>query len=232
VHEGTFVIRVPVTIPAGADSSQVLTVVANAQACNDRECLPPADGRPLLDYSEAFFPPGYPEKEVLYYAKTKTNRQVCVDAIRLATKSGSSAMVAENTVILSYYDMVTQICAICNLLSKPGEIGDEQRHTLQEAMNRLVLAGGLNINALRAWERTVAVGVGGARFREGLEATENTVKAVGVALKPYGVRNTADLLVDADLNRWSPDWQFRVLNVQPYSKTEMPEQVKIKSSGE
>lgn len=43
VHEGTFVIRVPVTIPAGADSSQVLTVVANAQACNDRECLPPAD---------------------------------------------------------------------------------------------------------------------------------------------------------------------------------------------
>lgn len=43
------------------------------------KCLPPADGRPLVDYSDAFFPPGYPEKEVLYYAKTMTNRAVCLE---------------------------------------------------------------------------------------------------------------------------------------------------------
>jgi len=43
------------------------------------KCLPPADGRELCDYSEAFFPPGYPEKEVLYYAKTKTNYELCMD---------------------------------------------------------------------------------------------------------------------------------------------------------
>lgn len=43
VHEGTFVVRVPVTIPAGADTAAVLEAVVTAQACNDRECLPPAD---------------------------------------------------------------------------------------------------------------------------------------------------------------------------------------------
>jgi len=41
------------------------------------KCLPPVDGREVMDYSDAYFPPGYPEKEVLYYAKTKTNRQIC-----------------------------------------------------------------------------------------------------------------------------------------------------------
>ncbi len=43
------------------------------------KCLPPADGRPLVDASDAFMPPGYPEKEVLYYAKTKTNRLLSLE---------------------------------------------------------------------------------------------------------------------------------------------------------
>ena len=43
------------------------------------KCLPPADGRELVDYSDAYFPLGYPEKEVLYYAKTKTNRQISLE---------------------------------------------------------------------------------------------------------------------------------------------------------
>lgn len=43
------------------------------------KCLPPADGRDLVDISDAFFPPGYPEKEVLYYAKTMTNRALCLE---------------------------------------------------------------------------------------------------------------------------------------------------------
>lgn len=43
------------------------------------KCLPPADGRPLVDSSDAFMPPGYPEKEVLYWAKTKTNRVISLE---------------------------------------------------------------------------------------------------------------------------------------------------------
>jgi arylsulfatase A-like enzyme len=41
------------------------------------KCLPPADGRPFVDYSDAYMAPGYPEKEVLYWAKTKTNIAIC-----------------------------------------------------------------------------------------------------------------------------------------------------------
>ncbi len=38
------------------------------------KCLPPMDGREPVDASEAFFPPGFPEKEYLFYPNTKTNR--------------------------------------------------------------------------------------------------------------------------------------------------------------
>ncbi|HPC83610.1 MAG TPA: cytochrome c biogenesis protein CcdA [Thermoanaerobaculaceae bacterium] len=43
VYEGTFAIRVPVTIPAETDTAPVLGVAVAAQACNDRECLPPTE---------------------------------------------------------------------------------------------------------------------------------------------------------------------------------------------
>lgn len=43
VHEGSFVVRIPVTIPANAARTAVLKATVRAQACNDRECLPPAD---------------------------------------------------------------------------------------------------------------------------------------------------------------------------------------------
>ncbi|NPV45865.1 MAG: sulfatase [Armatimonadetes bacterium] len=42
------------------------------------KCLPPIDDQPLLPYDDAFFPPGFPEKEILYYPKTKTNRAYCL----------------------------------------------------------------------------------------------------------------------------------------------------------
>jgi len=43
------------------------------------KCLPPIDGQSLLPHDDAFFPPGFPEKEVLYYPKTKTNRAYCME---------------------------------------------------------------------------------------------------------------------------------------------------------
>lgn len=43
------------------------------------KCLRPVDGRPVVDFSHAFFPPGYPEKEVMYYAYTATNRAICLE---------------------------------------------------------------------------------------------------------------------------------------------------------
>jgi arylsulfatase A-like enzyme len=43
------------------------------------KCLPPADGRERADFSHAFFPEGYPEKEVNYYGNTWTNRQISME---------------------------------------------------------------------------------------------------------------------------------------------------------
>ena len=38
------------------------------------KCLPPMNGQPPLDTSEAFFPPGFPENEYRFYPNTRTNR--------------------------------------------------------------------------------------------------------------------------------------------------------------
>ena len=42
------------------------------------KCLPPMDNQPLLPPDDAFFPPGFPEKEYLFYPKTRTNREYCL----------------------------------------------------------------------------------------------------------------------------------------------------------
>jgi DsbC/DsbD-like thiol-disulfide interchange protein len=42
-YDGTFVITVPVTVPAKAAGKQTLGVKLHYQACNDTACLPPSD---------------------------------------------------------------------------------------------------------------------------------------------------------------------------------------------
>lgn len=42
------------------------------------KCLPPIDDQPFVAWDDAFFPPGFPEKEYLFYPKTKTNRATCM----------------------------------------------------------------------------------------------------------------------------------------------------------
>lgn len=135
----------------------------------------------------------------------RRNRQTCWEALHLATQVGSPAMVAETMSILTYYDMLTEICSICNILSTRGPIGMNERQALQQAMNRLALAAGLNVDALRDWERAVGVGAGGSRFLDCVHATSGAVQAVADILKKYGVRNSANILASHEIGKWSSD---------------------------
>jgi hypothetical protein len=155
-------------------------------------------------------------------AHLRRNRQTCAEALRLATQSGSPAIVAESTAILTYYDMLTEVCGLCETLSAHGEVGLTERRALQDGMNRLALAARLNAEALRDWERAVEVGAGLERFRDGVAATEGTAQAVAAALKQHGVRNTAGMFTNHDIG-----WQSRVLAVEPYSDAEMSEAAKL-----
>ena len=131
------------------------------------------------------------------------NRQACVEALRLARQAGPPTVLAESEAILSYYDMVIAICDLCDTLAGKAAITPATRRLLQDQMNRLALVGGLNLDALADWERAAAVGAGGGRFRECLEATANTVQAVAVALEPYGVRNPNVLMMGREIGRWT-----------------------------
>jgi len=154
-------------------------------------------------------------------ARMRANRQVCVDALRLANQAGSPAMLAETRVILGYYDMLIEIYGISDMLSAKGAVGMSERCVLQDGMNRLTLAGTLNIEALRDWERAVQVGAGGGRFDECIEASVGTIQAVAAALKPFGVYNSAHLFLSSTIGAWeSVDFQDTAAIVKEYDVTE------------
>ncbi len=167
----------------------------------------PAFGKGML----AAFPDG---------ARLRANREACVDALRLANQTGSPAMVAETRAVLGYYDMLIEICGIGDVLSAKSAIGLPERHALQDGMNRLVLAGILNTEALHDWERAVSVGVGGGRFDDCVAATVGTVQAVADALKPYGVCNSARLFLPGTIGAWeSADFQETAAILKEYDVT-------------
>lgn len=133
------------------------------------------------------------------------NRQTCRAALRLARRHGSPGIVAETKAISTYYDMVDQLCRIGTFLAEHEAIDAEGRRTLQKELNRLALAGSLNVEALRDWERAVEVGAGSGRFREGVEATEDTVQVVARALAPFGLRNPTGITMSRTVGKWSSD---------------------------
>ena len=135
----------------------------------------------------------------------RRNLTVCRDALRLANKVGSPGMVAETKAILTYYDIVKQLCRICTFLAEHGAIDAEERQTLQKELNRLALAGALNVEALRDWERAAGLGSGGGRFREGVQATEETVQIVAHALETFGLRNPSSIIMSQQIAEWSSD---------------------------
>ena len=101
--------------------------------------------------------------------------------------------------------MLDGICQMCNSLAEHGTLNVDQRQALQTRMNRLALAGALNVEALRDWERAVVVGAGASRFREGVQATLDSVDAVARGLAPLGIRNPTALVMDRKIGGWELD---------------------------
>ncbi|MCK5801807.1 MAG: hypothetical protein KAI66_03195 [Lentisphaeria bacterium] len=136
------------------------------------------------------------------------NLQTCREALRLADRIGSAGIKAESMTVLTYYDMLDQLCRMCDQLAEHPTPDTAQRGALQDTMNRLALSGALNVEALRDWERAVKVGVGSGRFRECVQATEDTVQAVARALKPIGIRDPTPFLMSQKIGGWqSKDFQ-------------------------
>ena len=130
------------------------------------------------------------------------NLQVCRDATALAERCGSPAIKAETRAVTTYYEMLDQLCSICTLLAENTTLDVRQREALQQHTNRLVLAGALNVEALQDWERCVAIGAGRGRFLEGVQATEDSVRAVAQALGAFGIRDPGRLLMSRRIGGW------------------------------
>lgn len=133
------------------------------------------------------------------------NLEICRQAMNLAQRSGSSAVKAETQAVSTYYEMLDRLCRIGGFLAqlKARELDAAGRQTLQTHMNAFALASAVNTEALCDWERAVAVGAGSSRFREGLQATQDTANAVARALAPLGIRNPATLLMSCKVGEWN-----------------------------
>ncbi len=135
----------------------------------------------------------------------ENNLRICHQAMRLADRSGSAAVKAETRVVMTYYEMLDQLCRISSLLAERGTPDADQRQVLQTHLNRLTLAGALNVEALRDWEGAVMVGAGLSRFREGVQATQDSVDAVASVLTPLGIRNPTGLVMSRKIGGWELD---------------------------
>jgi len=135
----------------------------------------------------------------------RNNLETCRQALNIAEGIGSPAMVAETKVILTYYQMLTEISGICVLLADHAQIAAAEQMQLQQHMNRLVIAGTLNSEALFDWERAVQVGSGGTRMRDGVQATDNILRSVAKALKPFGIRDSSSMLAEQKIGAWTPN---------------------------
>ncbi|MHB8900433.1 MAG: glycoside hydrolase family 20 zincin-like fold domain-containing protein [Thermoguttaceae bacterium] len=150
------------------------------------------------------------------------NLEVCREAGDLAERCGSPAIKAETQAVATYYQMLDQLCRICDLLAENKTFDAAGRKALQTRMNAFALAGALNTEALADWERSVGVGAGSTRFRDGLEATDQTVAAVARALEPFGVRNPAPLLAGRTVGQWeSEDFRQRAEVEKTFDVTDL-----------
>lgn len=149
------------------------------------------------------------------------NLRICENAMHLARQAGSSAMVAESEAILAYYQMLASLCRMCAALSDRAEIDSARRNALQQEMNRFAIAGALNADALRNWERAVRVGAGQGRFLESVQATTDTVDAVAAALAPWGIRNPTPCFGRQKIGQWdSPDFADQAAITKSFDVTQ------------
>lgn len=154
-------------------------------------------------------------------AHLEHNVSVCERALHLARQSGSPAMVAESETILTYYQMLESLCRMRVMLSDRAKMDSTGRSALQREMNRLALAGAVNSDALRNWERAVRVGAGQGRFLEGVQATTDTVEAVAAALAPLGIRNPTPCFGQQKIGQWeSPDFAQQAAITKTFDVTE------------
>ncbi len=148
------------------------------------------------------------------------NLSVCQNALHLASQAGSPAMVSESETILTYYQMLQSLCRMCAMLADPAEKDAARRVALQQEVNRFALAGALNTDALRNWERAVRVGAGQGRFLDGAQATNDTVQAVAQTLAPLGIRNPTPCFGRQKIGQWdSPDFAQQAAIVKTFDVT-------------
>ncbi len=152
--------------------------------------LPPEYGQGLLKY--------IPDAEHL-----RKNMETCRTALRLAERVGNAKMLGETRAILTYYEIVNNVVEICEFLAAHQQIGAAELEILQSRMNRLALAGLLNVEALRDWERSESVGDAGSRLNLSIEAAEKSVAAVARVLAKFGVRDPMEGFASRQVGGWT-----------------------------
>jgi len=133
---------------------------------------------------------------------------VCDKAMAIAKRLDVPAVLHETRIIQGYVRMVKEIYTIATQVGDLPTPTYADRRKLQQAMNRLTLAGHQTSDGLEQWDRSVGPGLSGyGRFRENtIGWVEQTTKLVGDALaSSFGVRRFTSPCFRARIGVWNRD---------------------------
>jgi Glycosyl hydrolase family 20, domain 2 len=111
----------------------------------------------------------------------------CDRAMGLAKELKAPGLITETEAIGGYVGMLKAIYGIAAAVTGKQTLTDEEKQQVQGLMNDLDLAARRTTEGLVAWEAAVGPGLGGGRFDDTVNVTEETSAGVGKALAALGI---------------------------------------------
>ena len=130
----------------------------------------------------------------------------CKKALSLAEQIDEPLLITETQVIQGYVRMVKAIHTIAQQASTSKAPAYEERIVLQKALGSLSTAGMETAEALDSWESLCSEGtdthLGGSRFLDTVDVTEQTVADIARSLEKLGVRNPIGTYLREEIGKW------------------------------
>jgi hypothetical protein len=132
----------------------------------------------------------------------------CDRALALAEELEAPTLIAETQTIQGYVRMMKTIWQIASTVAGAETLGEAEDQQLQTLMNELDAAALATTQALEAWEAAAGPGLGGSRFADTVQVTEQTSADIGKALTGLGITDPGAPYRPHKIGGWE-DGDFR-----------------------
>ncbi len=129
----------------------------------------------------------------------------CQAALALAQDLEAPALIAETQTIQGYVRMMQVIWQIASAVAGADALAEPEKQQLQTLMNELDAASRATTEALQAWGEAAGAGLGGKRFADTVQVTEQTSADIGKALAAFGITDPGAPFRPHKIGSWEDD---------------------------